>query len=135
MRRALLAPLLATLLVSTLSVARASDFEEGVFRSSAPDEARQLVDRALAGLELPPPPRDAFDLRRAQALARRTLEETLAAEGWFTPVIRVDDLEATLAAVEAAGGTVTVPIFAFPGGRRFHFRDVDGHELAAMQAD
>lgn len=51
------------------------------------------------------------------------------------PVIRVDDLEATLAAVEAAGGTVCVPIFAFPGGRRFHFRDVDGHELAAMQPD
>ncbi|MFN3677868.1 MAG: VOC family protein [Sphingomonas pseudosanguinis] len=51
------------------------------------------------------------------------------------PVIRGDDLEATLAAVEAAGGTVCVPIFAFPGGRRFHFRDVDGHELAAMQPD
>ncbi|MFN3775013.1 VOC family protein [Sphingomonas parapaucimobilis] len=51
------------------------------------------------------------------------------------PVIRVDDLDATLAAVEAAGGAVVVPIFAFPGGRRFHFRDVDGHELAAMQAD
>lgn len=49
------------------------------------------------------------------------------------PVIEVDDLEAALAAVEAAGGTVTVPIFAFPGGRRFHFRDPDGHELAAMQ--
>lgn len=49
------------------------------------------------------------------------------------PVIEVDDLEATLAAVTAAGGTVTVPVFAFPGGRRFHFRDVDGHELAAMQ--
>lgn len=47
------------------------------------------------------------------------------------PVIAVDDLEATLAAVEAAGGTVTVPIFAFPGGRRFHFRDPQGHELAA----
>ncbi|MGE7205730.1 VOC family protein [Sphingomonas sp. NPDC019816] len=51
------------------------------------------------------------------------------------PVIGVEDLEATLAAVEAAGGTVVVPIFAFPGGRRFHFRDVDGHELAAMQHD
>ncbi|WP_428968182.1 VOC family protein [Sphingomonas sp. Xoc002] len=51
------------------------------------------------------------------------------------PVIRVDDLEATLSAVEAAGGSIVVPIFAFPGGRRFHFRDVDGHELAAMQAD
>jgi predicted enzyme related to lactoylglutathione lyase len=49
------------------------------------------------------------------------------------PVVEVDDLEATLAAVETGGGAVTVPIFAFPGGRRFHFRDPAGHELAAMQ--
>ncbi|WP_294323224.1 VOC family protein [uncultured Sphingomonas sp.] len=51
------------------------------------------------------------------------------------PVIEVDDLEATQAAVEAAGGTVVQPIFAFPGGRRFHFRDPDGHVLAAMVAE
>lgn len=51
------------------------------------------------------------------------------------PVIQVDDLAAAVAGVEAAGGTVTVPIFAFPGGRRFHFRDPDGHELAAMMPD
>ena len=51
------------------------------------------------------------------------------------PVIEVDDLEATQARVEAAGGVLTLPIFAFPGGRRFHFRDPHGHELAAMQAD
>lgn len=50
------------------------------------------------------------------------------------PVIDVDDLEAAEAAVRAAGGEVTLPIFAFPGGRRFHFRDVAGHEIAAMQA-
>ena len=50
------------------------------------------------------------------------------------PVIEVEDLEAAQAAVERAGGTITVPIFAFPGGRRFHFRDIDGHELAASQA-
>ncbi|MFK3888377.1 VOC family protein [Sphingomonas sp. NPDC079357] len=50
------------------------------------------------------------------------------------PVIEVEDLEAAQAAVEGAGGTITVPIFAFPGGRRFHFRDVDGHELAASQS-
>ena len=49
------------------------------------------------------------------------------------PVIEVDDLDAVLAAVREAGGTVTAPVFAFPGGRRFHFRDPDGHELAAMQ--
>lgn len=51
------------------------------------------------------------------------------------PVIEVDDLAATLAGVERAGGTVTRPVFAFPGGRRFHFRDPDGHELAAMAVD
>ncbi|WP_375395743.1 VOC family protein [uncultured Sphingomonas sp.] len=50
-------------------------------------------------------------------------------------VIAVDDLDAVLAAVEGAGATVTKPIFAFPGGRRFHFRDPDGHELAAMEVE
>ena len=51
------------------------------------------------------------------------------------PVIQVEDLEATLSAVEAAGGVVVQPIFAFPGGRRFHFRDPDGHVLAMMVAE
>jgi hypothetical protein len=49
------------------------------------------------------------------------------------PVIEVADLAAALAAVEVAGGVVTQPIFGFPGGQRFHFRDPDGHELAAVQ--
>jgi predicted enzyme related to lactoylglutathione lyase len=50
------------------------------------------------------------------------------------PVIEVDDLEAALQAVEAAGGSVLRPIFAFPGGRRFHFRDPSGNELAAVKS-
>jgi predicted enzyme related to lactoylglutathione lyase len=50
-------------------------------------------------------------------------------------VIQVDDLEETLASVEAAGGSVTKPLFSFPGGRRFHFRDPDGNELAAHKPD
>ncbi len=58
-------------------------------------------------------------------------EKTAAA----LPVVQVDDLEASLAAVQAAGGTVTKPIFGFPGGRRFHFRDPDGHELAVWMAE
>lgn len=45
------------------------------------------------------------------------------------PVIEVQDLEGTFAAVTAAGGRVTREIFAFPGGRRFHFADPDGLEL------
>lgn len=51
------------------------------------------------------------------------------------PVIEVADLEATLAAIMATGATVTKPIFSFPGGRRCHFLDPNGNELAAMQAD
>jgi len=50
------------------------------------------------------------------------------------PVIRVTDLESALASVEAAGGTVIKPIFEFPGGRRFHFTDPSGNELAVWEA-
>jgi predicted enzyme related to lactoylglutathione lyase len=49
------------------------------------------------------------------------------------PVIQVDPLEATEVLVRQAGGAITKPIFGFPGGRRFHFRDPAGNELAAMQ--
>lgn len=51
------------------------------------------------------------------------------------PVIAVDDLEAALSAVRAAGAEIVRPVFAFPGGRRFQFRDPSGNELAVMQAD
>jgi hypothetical protein len=50
------------------------------------------------------------------------------------PVIEVEDLEAALAAVEAAGGRIVRPIFAFPGGRRFQFLDPAGNELAAVKS-
>lgn len=50
-------------------------------------------------------------------------------------VIAVEDLEAALEAVKRAGGTITKPVFTFPGGRRFHFRDPGGNELAALKSD
>jgi len=40
------------------------------------------------------------------------------------------DLDDSLWRVREAGGRVTVEPFAFPGGRRFHFRDLSGNELA-----
>ena len=46
------------------------------------------------------------------------------------PVVRVDDLEAAFDAVSKAGGVIAKPIFSFPGGRRFHFIDPSGSELA-----
>lgn len=48
------------------------------------------------------------------------------------PVIEVQDLEAALEAIKAAGGEIVVPIFAFPGGRRFHFRDPAGNGLGVF---
>ena len=48
------------------------------------------------------------------------------------PIVEVTDLEAALERVVAGGGTVTLPIFAFPGGRRFHFRDPAGNELGVF---
>jgi hypothetical protein len=44
-------------------------------------------------------------------------------------LLKADVLEDALARVEAAGGEITAPIFEFPGGRRFHFRDPAGNEL------
>lgn len=44
-------------------------------------------------------------------------------------ILKTDDLEEALTRVEAAGGEITAPIFEFPGGRRFHFRDPAGNEL------
>lgn len=61
--------------------------------------------------------------------------DTAQSTAQLLPVIQVDDLEAAEADIRGLGGEITLPIFAFPGGRRFHFRDPAGHELAAMQAD
>jgi predicted enzyme related to lactoylglutathione lyase len=56
--------------------------------------------------------------------------DTADAPGKPLPVLYSDDIEATLRAVESAGGTIVRPIFPFPGGRRFHFVDPAGNELA-----
>lgn len=60
-------------------------------------------------------------------------------EGGFTPnelakkplvILYAKDLEAMQGRIEAAGGKITHPIYVFPGGRRFHFRDPAGNDLA-----
>lgn len=45
-------------------------------------------------------------------------------------VLYARDLDAMEAKVRGVGGEIVKPIFAFPGGRRFHFRDPAGNELA-----
>lgn len=45
-------------------------------------------------------------------------------------ILYAENLEETRKRVVAAGGKITNPLFEFPGGRRFHFQDPDGYELA-----
>lgn len=45
-------------------------------------------------------------------------------------VLFSNDLEATLSAVKKANGIVVKEPFDFPGGRRFHFLDPSGNQLA-----
>ena len=45
-------------------------------------------------------------------------------------IVRTDDLDDAERRVVAAGGVITRAQFDFPGGRRFHFREPGGNELA-----
>lgn len=45
-------------------------------------------------------------------------------------ILYSDNLALTEAAILDAGGTISIPAFSFPGGRRFHFKDPSGNELA-----
>lgn len=45
-------------------------------------------------------------------------------------VLYHDQLEVIEQEVREAGGSIVKPIFSFPGGRRFHFTDPAGNELA-----
>lgn len=45
-----------------------------------------------------------------------------------------EDLASTPRKVEQAGGVTSKAIFAFPGGRRFHFTEPSGNEFAVWSA-
>ncbi|MGE8245287.1 MAG: VOC family protein [Stenotrophomonas maltophilia] len=49
-------------------------------------------------------------------------------------ILYADDLVATQQRLQAAGAAICRAAFDFPGGRRFHFRDPDGYELAVWTA-
>jgi predicted enzyme related to lactoylglutathione lyase len=49
-------------------------------------------------------------------------------------VFHSHDLAATEQKITAAGGTISQPVFEFPGGRRFHFLDPCGNEFAVWSA-
>jgi hypothetical protein len=64
--------------------------------------------------------KEAGGLRKADTVTR----------GGPLVILFSSDLEASLAAVKAAGGIIATEPFTFPGGRRFHFTDPSGNELA-----
>ncbi|UOR02287.1 VOC family protein [Leucobacter allii] len=49
-------------------------------------------------------------------------------------ILYSEDLEASAAAIAAAGGAVVQGPYAFPGGRRLHFTDPSGNELGVWAA-
>lgn len=51
-------------------------------------------------------------------------------KGSVLVILYSERLEETKQSVENAGGKIVKDIFTFPGGRRFHFSDPDGYELA-----
>ncbi|MFQ3251575.1 MAG: putative enzyme related to lactoylglutathione lyase [Glaciecola sp.] len=55
---------------------------------------------------------------------------TRVEDGAALLVLYSRDLESTMQKVTAAGGKVCKDIFDFPGGRRFHFKEPSGNELA-----
>lgn len=50
--------------------------------------------------------------------------------GTVLVILYSNDLVATKQQVIDAGGAIVKDIFEFPGGKRFHFTDKDGYELA-----
>jgi predicted enzyme related to lactoylglutathione lyase len=54
----------------------------------------------------------------------------VSAKGGPLVILFADDIEDAQAQIEKAGGVILKPIFSFPGGRRFHFADPEGYELA-----
>ncbi|GFD71358.1 VOC family protein [Alteromonas marina] len=55
---------------------------------------------------------------------------TRAESGAPLLVLYAADISETQLNIESAGGTITKPLFDFPGGCRFHFVEPGGNELA-----
>ena len=52
------------------------------------------------------------------------------ATGSVLPVLYSEEISVTQSKIVQAGGQIVKPLFAFPGGIRFHFTDPNGNEYA-----
>ncbi|MDH5648471.1 MAG: VOC family protein [Gammaproteobacteria bacterium] len=57
-------------------------------------------------------------------------QQSSTKNGAVLVVLYASQLEKTRDRIVASGGTIVKEIFSFPGGRRFHFADPNGNELA-----
>ncbi len=109
---------LAYLELPTKDIARAKKFYSAAlglqFTDFGPAYAGTLTGDTDVGLD---------------ADAKQTSSTTHALPGFQT-----DDLEQVYETVVGAGGKISHEIFSFPGGRRFHFTDPDGHEISVFEA-
>lgn len=72
----------------------------------------------------------AFNDGRLDGGFRQGASKSRIADGAALVILYADDLEATRDRVVEHGGSISEEIFSFPGGRRFHFLDPHGNELA-----
>ena len=77
---------------------------------------------------------DTHDVGISVGIYKADLATTTANSGSLI-IFYSDNLEATQTKIEKHGGTITRPIFAFPGGRRFHFTEPSGSEFGVAQLD
>jgi len=57
-------------------------------------------------------------------------QQSISDQGAALIVFYSRNLEGTRDKIEKSGGKIVKPIFAFPGGRRFHFTEPSGNEFA-----
>ncbi|AUI61119.1 VOC family protein [Amycolatopsis sp. BJA-103] len=108
------------------------DFVE--FPSSSAAGSSQFFEKAFGWTATPYGPKYT-DVQNGGVVSFGFQQDTAQQTAAPLVTIRTDDLDQARGSVEAAGGIVTVEPFSFPGGRRFHFREPGGSELAVWTPD
>jgi uncharacterized protein len=93
-------------------------------------EATKRFYSAVFGWEFTDYGPDYTSFRDGRLTGGFTKVKTAPRKGGTLVVVYTLDLGAMQAAIKAAGGKINKDIFSFPGGRRFHFKDPNGNELA-----
>ena len=96
------------------------------FTDYGPEYTSFMDGRLAGGFALTPEGARGGELEAAQARSY----DTGTATGCPLVVLYARDLDAIEASIRDNGGRIVMDTFEFPGGRRFHFSDPSGNELA-----